>query len=784
MRRPAILAFAVIALISVQPSLHAPRSMQHATRNTQHATRITQHTQASDAELAATYAPLLYFHENERYRPQPIEVMLDRARLRQTIAGVEATIMDTITAGDLADAPPDSYIDLWYGQDYTSGYLNYTAHGSVYDRDGLRDNYSITTYARIYRAPDGRIAIQYWLFTYYNDWYNKHEGDWEMIQVDLDAAGQPVQAVYAQHHGGTRRPWGAVGRIDGTHPRAYVAQGSHATYFAGDAVYPQGADIGNQRVEVYDRTGSVGPVTPAVQLISESETPWLRFAGNWGERAFGDLSGPTGPASKGVQWSDPFAWAENQPSDAGIWYHHNVRAEADELPDAAALTLSNAPDAQAIVEPDRSRQTIIVVDPPDDATRYDLALQAHAPLSPVRMIIEWPDIARGLVFRRTYALDMPAGARVTTSLCNTCDFILNVDTDDDGAPERRVPSAPPRSRQVDFNPRESVLFYLPPEQIAAGVLLALLGAVLPTVVYAGGVTWLDRHEKEPAHLLRAAFLWGALPGAIVALVARFFVAGLLAPVITESLKFAAIAFIFTLYRREFDSVLDGIVYGALAGIGFAMTINFLTYATGFLFGGFELLGTSVLVNGVAFGLNEAYYGAVIGIGFGVSRWAKDRRLRVGAPFIGLAVAIGLHLFNDYWRDLAVGERSWLAIIPFIATWAGIVAVVAIALLSLRRDQGIIRAYLKAEFDLRTLTPNEYFYLSTPRNRSRLLLNAARRGPAELARALQMRETITQLAYRRRELEMLGRDAASDAVAAGLRQRIAGLRPKPSRRENR
>ena len=81
MRRPVILAAAIIALVSVQPTLHAPRSRQHAQAN-EPATQPP-----TDLELAQTYAPALYFHENERYRPQPIEVMLDRARLRQTIGG-------------------------------------------------------------------------------------------------------------------------------------------------------------------------------------------------------------------------------------------------------------------------------------------------------------------------------------------------------------------------------------------------------------------------------------------------------------------------------------------------------------------------------------------------------------------------------------------------------------------------------------------------------------------------------------------------------------------------
>ena len=34
----------------------------------------------------------------------------------------------------------------------------------------------------------GRLALQYWLFYAFNDWNNLHEGDWEMIQLDFDAA--------------------------------------------------------------------------------------------------------------------------------------------------------------------------------------------------------------------------------------------------------------------------------------------------------------------------------------------------------------------------------------------------------------------------------------------------------------------------------------------------------------------------------------------------------------------------------------------------------------------
>ena len=735
---------------------------------------ISSNQPTDDLALARTYTPVLYFHERERYRPQDIRVMLDRARLRQNVSGVDATLRDTVAPVDLATAPADAWLDLWYGSDHTSGYLNYTAHGSVYDASHLREAYPITTYARVVHADDGRIVIQYWLFYYYNDWYNKHEGDWEMIQVELDAAGQATRAVYAQHHGGTLRPWSAVGTIDGTHPQAYVALGSHATYFAGDALYPQGIDLGAQRIEVYDRTGHADPIMPDVQLITDADPTWLAFAGRWGERAPGDFSGPTGPAQKQAQWTDPLLWADLQPSDAATWYHQNARAEVNMLPYAASLLVIGPPNIDTILESSAPRQTIIVRDQPDVASRYDLQLQANLALSPT-LKVEWPDVRAGLVTRREYALNVPTGTLATMPLCAACDFTLRLDTNGDGQPDRSITPIRSSTHKVNFDPPQSVIFYLPFEQIILGLLIAVLAAVIPSAVYALGVWWLDRYEKEPIQLLVTVFVWGAIPGALVALVARFFVAGPIAPVLTELVKAAEIGFIYTRYRREFDDILDGIVYGAMTGVGYAMMINLIDYAVGFFYGGFGLLGASVLFNGVAFGLNEAYYGAVIGIGFGVSRWSADRRVRVGAPIAALAVAVILHLFTDFWRDLAVSGQTWLVIIPFLATWAGILGIVIVAFVSIRREQAILRAYLKAEVDRGTLTPEDYADLSTPSRRAVTVLRSTRRGPIEWMRAVSLQNLATQLAFRLREAATFGHDPDSDGAILGLRQRIAALK---------
>ena len=67
-------------------------------------------------------------------------------------------------------------------------------------------------YARVVTDPayPGRLALQYWFFYVFNDFNDKHEGDWEMIQLDFDAADgagahpTPVEVGYSQHEGAER----------------------------------------------------------------------------------------------------------------------------------------------------------------------------------------------------------------------------------------------------------------------------------------------------------------------------------------------------------------------------------------------------------------------------------------------------------------------------------------------------------------------------------------------------------------------------------------------------
>ncbi len=209
------------------------------------ASQVSQDMDMDLQELVDRYAPVLYFHQDEIFRPQTVDVMLDTARLRQSRGTLpDVNVLSNVSATALAAYKDVSYyLDVWLGDTGSSDARNYSALRDYYlaKLSPLAGGPRIVTYARVATDDDQTpVAIQYWFFYFYNDWFNKHEGDWEMIQVNLDRAGQPEWAIYSQHHGGTRRAWREVPLEAGTHPAVFVSLGSHANYFVGDETFPHG----------------------------------------------------------------------------------------------------------------------------------------------------------------------------------------------------------------------------------------------------------------------------------------------------------------------------------------------------------------------------------------------------------------------------------------------------------------------------------------------------------------------------------------------------------------
>ncbi|MEU1123871.1 PrsW family intramembrane metalloprotease [Streptomyces sp. NPDC005899] len=215
-----------------------------------------------------------------------------------------------------------------------------------------------------------------------------------------------------------------------------------------------------------------------------------------------------------------------------------------------------------------------------------------------------------------------------------------------------------------------VLLALVREQTGTRGLLVGLGlAVLPVPLLMAAFRWLDRVEPGPWRNLLFAFAWGACAAALVAITANTFAtrwiatatadpasadtlgATVIAPVVEESAKAAAVLLIFLFRRREFGGVVDGIVVAGFTATGFAFTENILYL--GNAFGEDQQLGTTgfasvtagtFFVRVVMSPFAHPLFTVLTGIGFGVAALGGRRHpvRRVVLPPAGLLLAMGMH----------------------------------------------------------------------------------------------------------------------------------------------
>lgn len=320
------------------------------------------------------------------------------------------------------------------------------------------------------------------------------------------------------------------------------------------------------------------------------------------------------------------------------------------------------------------------------------------------------------------------------------------------------------------------------------VILSIVVGLITTALYVGLVWWLDRYEKEPLGLAAAAFLWGAVPGILLSLGAELLLdlplvvlgeglayemisSSVVAPVVEEGVKAAALLGLLFFWRHEFDNVLDGIIYGALVGFGFAM-VEDVFYAIANLQE--SSWGLILLMRSMLFGLNHSFFTALTGIGLGIARLARESWQRWLAPLLGLGAAITFHAIHNLGASLA-GMTVLTILISLIADWGGVLVVALIALFAARQEKRTITAELEKEISQGTLTRREYQVVRSYRRRTvtrwRALRARDRRAWRQWGRLFHL---LTELSFKKHQRRRLGEKDASETVAR-LRREIVALR---------
>ena len=273
------------------------------------------------------------------------------------------------------------------------------------------------------------------------------------------------------------------------------------------------------------------------------------------------------------------------------------------------------------------------------------------------------------------------------------------------------------------------------------------------------IRWLDLYEREPRSMVIGAFAWGALVAVMFSgfgndlwgvFITRVFgaefasewSAALTAPIIEEIYKYLGIVLLYLIARLEFDDLLDGFVYGALVGLGFAVSEDVFYFI--FVFGGdpFSVI-QGFIVRVIASGLyGHVTFTGIAGIGlayFVTRRLEKPllRRAWVAAGLLLLAMLAHFVWNSPLFYELDLLMYGLVKGLPFL------IGLIILLVLARRREHVALTEVLLPEVGRDGVTALELTLLSDRRARRAVVrqLVASAGKPAEWGFRQLQREQV-------------------------------------------
>ena len=208
------------------------------------------------------------------------------------------------------------------------------------------------------------------------------------------------------------------------------------------------------------------------------------------------------------------------------------------------------------------------------------------------------------------------------------------------------------------------------------LLILYLTAFLPPIIYAIWIRNTERYHRERWRAIAIAFLWGATIAIIAALILEIFLDAqvnislkdgsllqiiatiLIAPFAEELVK--PLALRTKTVRRELVELEDGIIYGAVAGLGFSATEN-LFYGTTFLQEGLVYFFILMTIRSIGGCLLHASATAITGYGYGKTLLHHTSKLRIIPYFAAAMIMHASYNFLVSWETIGVVTGLFVAL---------------------------------------------------------------------------------------------------------------------------
>lgn len=268
-----------------------------------------------------------------------------------------------------------------------------------------------------------------------------------------------------------------------------------------------------------------------------------------------------------------------------------------------------------------------------------------------------------------------------------------------------------------------IFFSKAPGRMVSAMLTGAVFAFVPLAFYLFIPTVLDRFDPEPWWCLAMAFAWGAIVATGYAgmintgvhvvsaklfnpAVGNFLTAVVSAPLSEEFFKGLAVLGFFYFLRREFDGVVDGIIYATFCALGFAAVENVSYYARAAMSD--QLAGTFFL-RGILAPWGHPLYTSMTGIGFGIARESSRTSVRVLAPIGMFFVGVFLHALWNFVPTVI--PDAFVVMLLFWLMFVGAFFLIIIALVI--RKGRTIRSFLKDEVLMGNLSQAEVDLVCSP-----------------------------------------------------------------------
>lgn len=292
-------------------------------------------------EIVTKYAPLVYLHSEDIYRPgNPVSfinesslnwfheggcdseviaarnsVQADRLGELSAMPYIANPIFPTINGVSCVNVSniefkTRDYTRPWDGVKRSSAENNFFWSNLFYEKEGFYLDLEDDAESRegmpdpvlnqsgaplVYEYVPGKY-VTYWFFYPYNLFHvespftgtsipaQKHEGDWESISIQLDSNDTPVYVFFSQHHAGEFVLWSLVDKYEGTHPKVYSAKGSHGSFPSIGEFRTEFCPYGSSGPCALDRTNDTGPKWSTWKnLLKVEAQPWYGYGGAWGK---------------------------------------------------------------------------------------------------------------------------------------------------------------------------------------------------------------------------------------------------------------------------------------------------------------------------------------------------------------------------------------------------------------------------------------------------------------------------------------------------------------------